>query len=114
MTVQQMMFFAVVLLLALGSFVLSWLQFKQKGFLLNNAYILASREERRAMDQNPESKRPHYRQSGVVLLLLGTAFLLYAGYMALELRFLLAGFWLAVIAALIYAVVSSVKDALHG
>ena len=37
---------------------ISIIQFRQKGFLLNNAYIYASKEQRKKMD-----KKPYYRQS---------------------------------------------------
>ena len=42
-----------------------------KGFLLNNAYLYAPKQQREAMD-----KKPYYRQSGVVFLLIGVIFLL--------------------------------------
>lgn len=61
---------AVVLgIIAAACFVTSGLQFGQKGFLFNNAYIYASEKERESMN-----KKPYYRQSGVVFLLLGTVF----------------------------------------
>lgn len=41
---------------------ISVVQFKGKGFLFNNAYILKSKQERRKMN-----KKPHYKQSGIVL-----------------------------------------------
>lgn len=41
-------------------FVLSYRQFNEKGFLFNNAYIFASKQERETMN-----KKPHYKQSGI-------------------------------------------------
>ncbi len=52
---------------------LSLQHLNEKGFLLNNAYIYASKEERKRI-----IKRPYYRQSGIVLMLVGTIFLLNA------------------------------------
>ena len=40
--------------------------FREKGFLLNNAFIYASPQEREKLD-----KKPYYRQSAVVFLLIG-------------------------------------------
>ena len=51
--------------------VLSIRSFRNRGFLLNNAYIYASAKERETMD-----KKPHYRQSAVVFLLLSIVFII--------------------------------------
>lgn len=53
-------------ILAIGAFIVSFRSFKEKGFLFNNAYLYASKEERATMD-----KKPHYRQSAVVFLMIG-------------------------------------------
>ncbi len=60
---------AVIFLTAGGLWFLSLRHRTERGFLLNNAYIYASREERETMD-----KRPYYRQSAVVFFLLGLLF----------------------------------------
>ena len=61
-----MLVIAVILfVLAAVLLVLSVMHFLQKGFLLNNAYIYASKAERQTMN-----KAPHYRQSAIVLLLI--------------------------------------------
>lgn len=44
--------------------------FLERGFLLNNAYIYASKEERKAMN-----KKPYYRQSAIVFFVLSAVFL---------------------------------------
>lgn len=91
-------------LVSIGTFVMSVRSFMERGFLFNNAYIYASKEEREKMD-----KKPHYRQSAIVFLLLGVSFLL-LGIMtltdALWLLYVVLG-----IAALtiIYALVSGVR-----
>ena len=99
----------ILFALAIGAFVISYLQFKEKGYLFNNAYIWASKEERRKMDENKESKKLHYRQSAVVFLFLGISFLAIAAYFATGWKWIYAVFGLAVIIAVVYAVVSSVK-----
>ena len=47
-------------------FFMSVRSFMEKGFLFNNAYIYASKQEREKMN-----KKPHYRQSAIVFLLIG-------------------------------------------
>lgn len=84
--------------------VISVLQFCEKGFLFNNAYIYASERERKTMD-----KGPYYRQSGIVFAFLAAIFLCIALECALETGWL---WWVEgalLIAMLIYVVVSSVK-----
>ena len=84
-------------------FLMSVRSFMEKGFLFNNAYIYASKQEREKMN-----KKPHYRQSAIVFLLLGIVFLLFA------LAVLLEAYWISfvgvavVIITLIYAIVSSI------
>ena len=45
--------------------------FMERGFLLNNAYIYATKEERKTMD-----KKPYYRQSAIVFCLLSVLFVI--------------------------------------
>ena len=84
-------------------FFMSVRSFMEKGFLFNNAYIYASKQEREKMN-----KKPYYRQSAMVFLLFGIVFLL------LALAVLLEAYWIffvsvaVVIITLIYAIVSSI------
>ena len=84
-------------------FFMSVRSFMEKGVLFNNAYIFASKQEREKMN-----KKPYYRQSAIVFLLLGIVFLL------LALAVLLEAYWIyfvgvaVVIITLIYAIVSSI------
>ena len=39
--------------LAIGAFIISYFSFREKGFLFNNAYLYASKEERATMDKKP-------------------------------------------------------------
>ena len=61
------------------------------------------------MDENKESKKTHYRQSGVTFLFLGISLLAIAAYFATGWKWMYVVFGLAVIIAIVYAVVSSVK-----
>ena len=80
------------------------MQFKEKGFLFNNAYIWAAKQERETMN-----KEPHYRQSGIAFALCALIFI----FMALECVLLTSWLWLIVgaitVAVLVYAVASSIK-----
>ena len=63
---------AIILgIVAIVCLVFSFLQFNEKGFLFNNAYIFASKKERETMD-----KKPHYKQSGIIFLMIGIIFLI--------------------------------------
>ena len=90
-------------LLAILSFVFSYLQFHEKGFLFNNAYIYASKKEREIMD-----KRSHYKQSGVVFLLLGIIWLINAVDMVLKTEWLFYLFIVVAVITVIYAIISSI------
>ena len=60
----------LLLVLSLASIILGVTQLCEKGTPLNNAYIFASEQERAAMD-----KKPLYRQTGIVLLIVGVGLL---------------------------------------
>ena len=95
---------AIILgVIAIACFIFSYLQFQEKGFLFNNAYIYASKQERETMD-----KKPHYKQSAIVFVFIGIIFLLNAIDTIFQsgwLTFFVIG--IAVI-AIVYAIVSSV------
>ena len=61
----------VCLLIAVACYGISVMHFMQKGKLFNNAYLYASKEEREKMN-----KKPYYRQSAVVFLMVSLIFLL--------------------------------------
>ena len=84
-------------------FFMSARSFMEKGFLFNNAYIYASKQEREKMN-----KKPHYRQSAIVFLLLGLTFLLIALAVLLEANWICYVGIALVIITLIYAIVSSI------
>ena len=105
----QMILCMFFLALSTGSFVISCFQFKEKGFLFNNAYLWATQEGRKRMDGDSESKKPYYRQSGFAFLFIGMICLILAAYIATGWTWLYFVFILAAIIAVVYAVVSSVK-----
>ncbi len=98
--------FAVLFFVIAGLFLLFGIRsFTERGFLLNNAYIYATKEERETMD-----KKPYYRQSAIVFCILSIVFVIIGltvlfrnGYIGLLIIPLAA-------AAIIFAVVSSVRN----
>ena len=84
-------------------FFMSGRSFMEKGFLFNNAYIYASKQEREKMN-----KKPHYRQSAIVFLLLGLSFLLNAISVLLKVNWVFYIGIAVVILTLVYAIVSSI------
>ena len=95
---------AIVLgLIAIAFFVFACMHFLGKGFLLNNAYIYASKEEREKMD-----KKPHYKQSGIVFLLMGIVFAINAVDMVFQTTWLFYLVLAVIVAAIVYAIVSAV------
>ena len=91
-------------ILAVISLILSVRAFMEKGFLLNNAYLWASKQERETMN-----KKPHYRQTAIVFALLFALFLCLALETVMETGWLRigAGFLCATLVG--YAVRSSWK-----
>ena len=96
---------AASILFAVSVFLLfvSVRSFMEKGFLFNNAYIYASKQEREKMN-----KKPHYRQSAIVFLLLGLIFLLNALAVLLKVNWIFYIGVAVVAITLIYAIVSSI------
>ena len=95
---------AVLFLISALAFLLSIRSFREKGFLLNNADLYASRQERETMD-----KKPHYRQSAIVFLLLGCIFLLNGLQVLLNAPWIFYAVLVLVIVTLGYAIVSGIR-----
>jgi len=103
MQTSELLSFISVLVIAIGSFIISIFQFKEKGFLFNNAYIYASKEERKTMN-----KKPHYKQSAISFFFIGLIFLTNAIQILLDLNWL---FWLSILFAVIgilHAIISAI------
>lgn len=84
--------------------VISILQFREKGFLFNNAWLYASKQERENMD-----KKPHYRQSGIVCALVSFLFLCLAVEIITEIGWLNILQWIIVAVIILYAIISSIR-----
>lgn len=93
----------ILVLIAVICFVISYFQFNEKGFLFHNAYIFASKQERETM-----AKKPHYKQSGVVFLLIGIIFLINSVGVILQTGWLFYCIIVVAVAAIVYAIISSI------
>lgn len=86
------------------SLILSVLQFLEKGIPLNNAYFYASKEERLKMN-----RKPYYRQSAVVLLVLCLVFVSVGLNIITKKSFFIIIEYILIAAIIIYGIVSSKK-----
>ena len=93
---------SILFAISIFLFFMSVRSFMEKGFLFNNAYIYASKEEREKMN-----KKPHYHQSAIVFVLIGLIFLLNAIAVLLKVNWIFYIVAAVVIVTLIYAIVSS-------
>ena len=99
---KEIILSCILFLIAIGAFVMSYRSFREKGFLFNNAYIYASKQERETMD-----KKPHYRQSAIVFLMIGVIFLLNGVSVLLTANWIFILVIAIAIVAIIYAIISS-------
>ena len=100
---KEIIIASILFAVSIFLFFMSVRSFMEKGFLFNNAYIYASKQEREKMN-----KKPHYRQTAIVFLLLGLLFLLNALALLLEANWIFYVGVAIVIITLIYAIVSSI------
>ncbi len=95
----------ILFIVAVIAFIVSYLQFKGKMVLINNAWLYASKKERETMN-----KTPHYKQSGVVFMLIGLNFLIDAiGCIMHNKNLMLYTVLIISVIAVIYAIVSSIR-----
>ncbi len=96
---------AIIMFLVSGVLlILAILHFMERGYLFNNAYIYASREQRDTMN-----KKPYYRQSAIVFLILCIVFIVIGLSVVLQNSMIILGEIPLFIAVMIYAIVSSAK-----
>ena len=99
---KEIVLSCILFLIAIGAFVMSYRSFREKGFLFHNAYLYASKQERETMD-----KKPHYRQSAIVFLMIGVIFLLNGVSVLLTANWIFILVIAIAIVAIIYAIISS-------
>jgi len=103
MTTAEWITASLVFIIAAILAVVSIRSFQNKGFLFNNAYIYASKEERGKMD-----KKPYYRQSAIVFCILCAVFLVIVSLLLHKDKLFLLEIPL-IVGVIIYAIVSTVQ-----
>ena len=78
--------------------------FREKGFLLNNAWLYASKEQRAEID-----KKPYYRQSAIVFCILSAVFIVVGMSLVLQNDRIMIFEIPLISGTIIYAIVSSVR-----
>ncbi len=104
MTLSEWIVAATIFSLAIVTLIISVRSFNNKGFLFNNTYIYASKQERETID-----KKPYYRQTAIVFLILCLVFIVIGVSVVLNnSRIILLEIPLF-LAVIIYSIVSSVQ-----
>ena len=93
----------IIFSLAIFALIMSVLQFLEKGVPFNNAYLYASKSEREKMD-----KKPLYRQSGVVLLMIFFIFLTLGLNLITKKMIFIVAEYILLAAVFVYAIVSTI------
>ena len=78
--------------------------FREKGFLLNNAWLYASKEQRAEIN-----KKPYYRQSAIVFCILSAVFIVVGMSLVLQNDRIMLFEIPLISGTIIYAIVSSVR-----
>lgn len=104
MTNTELIAAIICFLIAGGCAFICVRQFTEKGFLFNNAFIYATKEARAKMD-----KKPYYRQSAIVFLLLSAVFVVLGLSVVLQIWKLQLLELPLLIGALVYAIISTIR-----
>ena len=99
----EMILAAVMFLVAAAALILGIRSLREKGFLFNNGYIYASKQERQNMD-----KKPYYRQTAVIFFLISLIFLLNGVEILLDAGWIFFVVITIAVLTVIYAIVSSI------
>ena len=106
METYEIIIAVILALISIISFVIAYFQYQEKGLLLNNASLYSSKEELSKLN-----KKPYYRQSAVVFLLIGFIFLINAIDVVIKTKFLFYGVIGLIVITILYAIISSVRIA---
>lgn len=94
----------IVLFIAVILLIFSIMSFLERGLLLNNAFLYASKEEREKMD-----KKPYYKQSAIVFCILSVVFIVIALQILLKNDILFLLEIPLIMSVIIYSIVSTVQ-----
>ena len=101
---MKIIFACIFFGIAIFILILSIRSFNEKGFLLNNAYLYASKQERERMN-----KKTYYRQSAVTFMLLGLVCALIGFDIIFNVDWLYYIAIIIILIAVIYAILSSIS-----
>ena len=104
MTAGEWITLIIVFSLAGMHLLFSIRSFLERGFLLNNAYLYASKEERETMN-----KKPYYKQSAIVFCILSAVFLVIGLSLLLQNDKLFLLEIPLIVSVIIYAIISTVQ-----
>jgi len=96
-TILMFVIAGILLLFSIRSFL-------ERGFLLNNAYLYASKEERKSMN-----KKLYYRQTAIVFCILSTVFIVIGLSLVLQNDKIMLLEIPLILGAVIYAIASAVR-----
>lgn len=94
----------IVLFIAVILLIFSIMSFLERGLLLNNAFLYASKEEREKMD-----KKPYYKQSAIMFCILSVVFIVIALQILLKNDILFLLEIPLIMSVIIYWIVSTVQ-----
>ena len=104
MAASELIILIIVFSLAGAFLLLSIRSFLQRGFLLNNAYLFASREERKTMN-----KKPYYIQSAIVFCISSAVFFVIGLFLVLQNDKIFLLEIPLIVGLIIYTIVSTVQ-----
>ena len=104
MTADELIALIIIFAISVILFLLSIMSFLERGFLLNNAYLYASKEERKTMN-----KKPYYRQSAIGFCALSVCFLVVGLSLALHQKKLLLLLIPLIVGIIIYVIASTIQ-----
>lgn len=103
-TMGELITLIIVLFIAVILLIFSIMSFLERGLLLNNAFLYASKEEREKMD-----KKPYYKQSAIVFCILSVVFIVIALQILLKNDILFLLEIPPIMSVIIYSIVSTVQ-----
>ena len=104
MTTKDIITLIIVFIIGGACLFFSIRSFQERGVLLNNAYLYASKEERVTMN-----KKPHYKQSAILFCILSALFFVIGLSILLKNEKLLLLEVPLIVSGILYAIISAVQ-----
>ena len=104
MTTKDIITLIIVFIIGGACLFFSIRSFQERGILLNNAYLYASKEERVTMN-----KKPYYKQSAIIFCILSALFFVIGLSILLQNEKLLLLEVPLIVSGILYAIISTVQ-----